>query len=351
MVIALDAMGGDRAPEAIVAGALAVAPQVQGELVLVGPAERITALLPTGRARPANLRVVDAPQVVGMGEDAGRAVKSKPDSSLAICVNLVRDGEADAAVSAGNSGAFMFLAQLRLRNIPGLQRSAIAATIPGLGGHRILIDAGANMDCRPLHLAQFGLMGSVYAEYVLGRQDPRVGLLSIGEESGKGDELTRAAHKLLKAAPLNFIGNVEGNRIFDEDVDVIVADGFAGNVLIKVLEGTAGFVYASLRRELKADARSRLGGLLARPGLRRLKDVANYEAYGGALLLGVKGICVVCHGRSSGRAIENAVLMAQRAIAGRVLDHLAEGLERLAAAVGSPETGGPETGSGPETAY
>ena len=337
MVIAVDAMGGDRAPEAIVAGALAAAPQVEGEVVLVGPAERITGLLPSGRALPANLRVVDAPQVIGMGEDAGRAARSKPDSSLAVCVNLVRDGEADAAVSAGNSGAFMFLAQLRLRNVSGLQRSAIATPFPGLGGQRILIDAGANMDCRPLHLAQFGLMGSVYAEYALGRQDPRVGLLSIGEEASKGDELTRAAHKLLKAAPVNFIGNVEGNHVFDEGVDVIVADGFAGNVVLKVTEGMGQFVFSMVRQELKRDWRSRLGGRLVRSGLRRVRALGDYEAYGGALLLGVNGICVVCHGHSSGKAIENAVLVAQRAVAGRVLDHLAEGLQRLAAAVGSEE--------------
>lgn len=339
MVIAVDAMGGDKAPEAIVHGALAAAPQVQGEVVLVGPAERITALLPTGRACPANLRVVDAPQIIGMGEDPGRAARAKPDSSLAVCVNLVRDGEADAAVSAGNSGAFMFLAQLRLRNIPGLQRSAIATPFPGLDGQRILIDAGANMDCRPLHLAQFGLMGSVYAEYALGRQDPRVGLLSIGEEPSKGDELTRAAHKLLKAAPVNFIGNVEGNHVFDENLDVIVADGFAGNVVLKVTEGMSQFIFRTVRQELKADWRSRLGGLLVRPGLRRVRALGDYEAYGGALLLGVKGICVVCHGRSSARAIENAVLVAQRAVAGRVLEHLAEGLQRLAAAVGTEESG------------
>jgi glycerol-3-phosphate acyltransferase PlsX len=334
MLIALDAMGGDNAPEAIVAGALAAAPQVRGELALVGPAERITALLPAGRARPENLRIVDAPQVVGMGEDAGRAVKSKPDSSLAVSVNLVRDGEADAAVSAGNSGAFMFVAQLRLRNLPGLQRTAIAATFPGFGGQRIVIDGGANMDCRPFHLAQFGLMGSVYAEYALGRKDPRVGLLSVGEENSKGDELTRAAHKLLRAAPINFIGNIEGNHIFDENVDVIVSDGFAGNVVLKVTEGTSQFLFACLRRELQSDWRSRLGGALVRSALRRVRDLGNYEVYGGALLLGVKGLCVVCHGRSSARAIENGVLVAQRAVEGRVLEHMAEGLQRFAAAVG-----------------
>lgn len=337
MVIAVDAMGGDKAPEAIVAGAVAAARQVEGEIALVGPADRLTALLPTGRAAAPNLRLVDAPQVIGMGEDPGRAARTKPDSSLAVCVNLVRDGVADAAVSAGNSGAFLFLAQLGLRNIPGLQRSAIAAPLPGLNGHRVLIDAGANMDCRPLHLAQFGLMGSVYAEYALGRQDPRVGLLSIGEEPSKGDELTRAAHKLLRAAPVNFIGNIEGNHLFEEDVDVIVADGFAGNVVLKVAEGTAGLLFSLLRTELQSGPCSRLGGLMVRPGLERIRALGDYAAYGGALLLGVKGICVVCHGRSSARAIENAVLVAQRAVQGQVLAHLAEGLQRLNAAVGGEE--------------
>ncbi|HEY3398300.1 MAG TPA: phosphate acyltransferase PlsX [Armatimonadota bacterium] len=337
MVIAVDAMGGDNAPEAVVAGALRAAPQVPGEVILVGPAERIEALLPPERSRPANLRVVDAPQVIGMGENAGRAARSKPDSSLAVAVNLVRDGVADAAVSAGNSGAFMFLAQVRLRNLPGLQRSAIAVPLPGPSGPRIMLDAGANMDCKPIHLAQFGLMGSVYAEYALGRAEPRVGLLSIGEEPSKGDELTRAAHKLLQAAPINFVGNVEGSDVLTGDCDVIVADGFAGNVVLKVAEGVAKWQYTLVQQEGRRDLRSRLGRLLLQPALRRVLGKLDHANYGGALLLGVQGICIVGHGCSNARAIENAILMAQRAAESNVLQHLSEGLQRLAAAVGTEE--------------
>jgi len=331
MVIAVDAMGGDHAPEAIVTGALRSAPQVQGEIALVGAGERLEALLPGGSSRPRNIRVVDAPEVIGMGEDPGKAVRAKPDSSLAVCVNLLRDGEADAAVSAGNSGAFMFLAQVRLRKLPGLQRSAIAVLLPGPDKPRILLDAGANTDCKPLHLAQFGMMGSVYCEYALGRRDPKVALLSIGEEPGKGDELTRAAHDLLRAAPLNFVGNVDGDKVLNADVDVIVCDGFVGNVVLKVAEGTGDWLMSLLRRELRAGLRARLGAFLLLPSLRRIQATTDYATYGGALLLGVRGICVVSHGRSSARAIENAILVAQRAVLGGVVEHLAEGLGRMAA--------------------
>lgn len=334
MVIAVDAMGGDAAPEAVVAGALLAAPQVEGTVILVGPAERIEKLL-RGQSRPANLRVVDAPQVIGMDEDPGRAARNKPDSSLAVTVNLVRDGEADAAVSAGNSGAFMFLSQVRLRTLAGLQRPAIAVPMPGPRGARIMLDAGANVDCRPRHLAEFALMGSIYAEYALGRADPKVALLSIGEESSKGNEVTRAAHELLRqpSSPVHFVGNVEGTEVLSGDVDVVVADGFVGNVVLKVTEGVAHFLMDGLREEASRGLRNRLGALLMRPALRRLRRKLDYADYGGALLLGVNGICVVAHGRSSDRAICNAILVAQRAVAGGVRERLAEGLQRLATVV------------------
>lgn len=333
MVIAVDVMGGDFAPAAVVTGALQSATRIESDIMLVGRAEQIEMLLPGGRSRPANLRIADASQVIGMEEDPGRAARSKPNSSLAVAVNLVRDGEADAVVSAGNSGAFMFLAQVRLRSMAGLQRPAIAVPLPGPDGPRYLLDGGANVDCKPIHLVQFGLMGSIYAECALGRPQPRVGLLSIGHEPGKGDELTRGAYRLLQAAPLNFIGNIEGNRIFSEEVDVIVADGFVGNVVLKVSEGAAQMFLGSLRKQLKTGLRSRLGAWLARPALERSKVEWDYAAYGGALLLGVNGICVVCHGRSTARAIENAILVAEQAVVSQVRERLAEGLERLEAAV------------------
>ena len=337
MVIAVDAMGGDAAPEAIVAGTLAAAPLVGGTILLVGPSERLEALLPA--VRPPNLRVVDAPQVIGMDEDPGRAIKAKPDSSLAITVNLVRDGEAEAAVSAGNSGAFMFLAHVRLRPMANVSRPAIAAPLPGRQGPRILLDAGANMDCRPRHLAEFALMGSIYAERVFGRTRPKVGLLSIGEESCKGNELTRAAHELLALpdGPVNFVGNIEGDDVLNTDIDVVVADGFAGNVVLKVAEGTAQFILDGVQTESQKSLRTRLGAWLIRPATRRVERYLDHAEYGGALLLGVNGICVVGHGRSNARAICNAILMAERAVAGGVREQLAEGLQRLATAVADAE--------------
>jgi glycerol-3-phosphate acyltransferase PlsX len=303
---------------------------VAGEIVLVGPQERLQALLSAAPSHSHNLRIVDAPQVVEMDESPNRALRSKPDSSLVRAIDLVRAGEADAAVSAGNSGAFMFAAQLRLRNLPGLQRCAIAVPFPGQGGPRILIDGGANMDCRPEHLAQFGIMGSMYAEAALNRKRPRVGLLSIGHENSKGDSLTLAAHQLLAHTPINFIGMVEGDQLFGEGVDVIVADGFVGNVALKVAEGAAHLLMTAIREGTMANWRGRLGGWLLRPVFRSLHKQLDYAAYGGALLLGVKGLCVVCHGRSNAVAIENAVLAAKRAIEGRVTEHLAEGLGNLA---------------------
>lgn len=343
MVIAVDAMGGDAAPEVVVAGALEAASQVRGEIILVGPAERLERLLPA--KRPPNLRVADAPQVIGMDEDPGRAVKSKPDSSLAVTVNLVRDGEADAAVSAGNSGAFMFLAQVRLRPMAHVSRPAIAVPMPGPRGARILLDAGANVDCRPRHIVEFALMGAIYAEYALGRKNPRVALLSIGEEACKGDESTRKAHELLQmpSAPIDFVGNLEGNGLLSSDVDVVVADGFVGNVVLKVTEGVAQFLLEGLRREAARSLRTRLGALLMRPALRRVKRQLDYADYGGALLLGVNGICVVSHGRSNARAICNAILVAQRAVAGGVRERLAEGLERWAATVTDSESQATQT--------
>ena len=324
MVIADDAMGGDAAPEAIVAGTLAAAPLVGGTILLVGPSERLEALLPA--VRPPNLRVVDAPQVIGMDEDPGRAIKAKPDSSLAITVNLVRDGEAEAAVSAGNSGAFMFLAHVRLRPMANVSRPAIAAPLPGRQGPRILLDARANM-------------GSIYAERVFGRTRPKVGLLSIGEESCKGNELTRAAHELLALpdGPVNFVGNIEGDDVLNTDIDVVVADGFAGNVVLKVAEGTAQFILDGVQTESQKSLRTRLGAWLIRPATRRVERYLAHAEYGGALLLGVNGICVVGHGRSNARAICNAILMAERAVAGGVREQLAEGLQRLATAVADAE--------------
>jgi glycerol-3-phosphate acyltransferase PlsX len=230
----------------------------------------------------------------------------------------------------------MLASQLQLRNLPGLQRPAIAVLMPGPDGDRILIDGGANMDCRPSHLAQFGMMGSIYAEHALKRDNPRVGLLSIGHEPRKGDSLTLAAHSLLEAAPINFIGNVEGDQLLGAGVDVVVADGFVGNVALKVTEGVAHFISSYLKEGIRASWVHRLGALLLKRVFHGLRSKMDYAAYGGALMLGVQGICVVCHGRSNALAIENALRVAQGAVQGQVREHLAEGIARLAEVVPAP---------------
>ena len=250
MIIAVDAIGGDFAPEQIVQGALRCLPQVAADIVLVGHPEQITPHLP-GRGKDIpRLRIVEASTVVGMEDDVTRILRNRSDSSLAVAVNMVSTGNADAAVSAGNAGAFMARAHVRLGTVAGLRRPAIAVLLPRRPCEQVLIDGGANVDCQPIHLAQFGLMGSIYAQYALKIDEPRVGLLSIGHEPSKGNDLTQASYELLSRAPINFIGNVEGDDIFTDKVDVIVADGFAGNVAIKAVEGTFQFAVSEIRSQI-----------------------------------------------------------------------------------------------------
>ena len=265
-------------------------------------------------------------------EDSPRvALRTKQDSSMAQAVNMVASGEAAACVSAGNSGAFMGLCTTRLKCIPGIDRPAIASFVPTAAGPRIVLDAGANTDCKPIYLQQFGIMGSVYAEFALGREKPRVGLLSIGTEAHKGDELTLAAMPLLQQAPINFIGNVEGDQVFGDEVDVIVCDGFVGNVLLKVAEGVAGMVMAGIKQVAAQGTRAALGALLMRPAFTDLRRKFDYRTYGGALLLGINGICVVCHGKSDADAIKNALLVAERSVKVGVVQQVRETCASMAA--------------------
>jgi len=310
--IAVDAMGGDRGPGEIVAGALAA--RGDGiEPILFGDS--------TIEARGLELRATTS--VIEMHEKPAEAVRAKPDSSLVTAVKAVADGEADAVVSAGNTGAMLAAGLLELRRIPGVMRPAIAVPIPAERGPSVLLDAGANADARPEHILQFATMGSVFAQEILGIDRPQVRLLSIGEEREKGNQLTLEAHELLAASDLDFAGNTEGRDILRGAADVVVTDGFTGNVVLKTLEGTIRTILEALRAEITATPRGKAGGLLIRPAARRLRHRLDPDTYGGAYLLGLRGLAVIAHGNSSQTAIANAIRLAARGVDHDVVGRLA----------------------------
>jgi glycerol-3-phosphate acyltransferase PlsX len=329
--VAVDALGGDRAPEEIVAGAGEAASGVV-EPVLYGPAGLGTLGLPH----------VETEGSIGMDDHAVEAVRARPGSSLVRAVRAVADGEADAVVSAGNTGAMLAASLLHLRRLPGVHRPGIAIVIPTRRGPSVLIDAGANADARPEHLLHFAHMGTVFAEEILDIVEPRVRLLSIGEEDEKGDQLTLEAHRHLRASDLRFLGNTEGRALLEGAADVVVADGFTGNVALKTLEGTIQTLLGDLREELASSVRGRLGGLLIRPAAGRIRARLDPETYGGGYLLGLTGLVVVAHGSSSRHAVANAIRMAARGVehdlVGRLQGRLASGV----LASGGPTTLTPE---------
>lgn len=317
VTIAVDAMGGDRAPAETVAGAVIAAGQGI-QVLLCGRREPIEAEL--GRSRP-GIEILDAPDVIEPGAEPAAAVRAMPDSSLVAACRAVRDGRAQGAVSAGPTGAMMAACLLRMGRIERVSRPGIAVPLPARGAPCVLIDAGANADAKPLHLLQFGIMGSVFARDVLGVASPRVGLLSIGEESSKGTAVTQEAHRLLGAAPMiEFAGNCEGRDVLTGEFQVVVADGFTGNVLLKGLEGAASVLFGELRAAASSSLRGRLGGLLLLPALREVRDRTDPATYGGAYLLGVRGLAVVSHGNSGRRAIANAIAYAARGAAAGVVE-------------------------------
>jgi glycerol-3-phosphate acyltransferase PlsX len=322
--VAVDALGGDHAPVEIVAGALE-AHSSEIEPILFGPSG-----LETG-----GLTLVACDDAIAMDEHPVEAVRSKPGSSLVKAVRAVGDGEAEVVVSAGSTGAVLAASLFHIRRLPGVYRPGIAVVIPGRSGPTVLIDAGANADARPEHLLQFGHMGVVLAEDVLGIADPEVRLLSIGEEDEKGNELTLAAAALLRDNGLRFAGNTESRRLLEGETDVIVADGFTGNIALKALEGTIRSVMQSLRGEIESSLTTRLGGLLIRPAARRVRDRLDAETYGGGYLLGLRGLVVIAHGSSSRRAIANAIRYAATGVEHDVVAKLAARLPaRVAADVG-----------------
>jgi glycerol-3-phosphate acyltransferase PlsX len=324
-------MGGDHAPSVVVEGALAAARHLPIHVHLVGPREVVAREVgrhADGGSLP--VTVVDAPDVIGMAEAPAAALRRKPRASIRVAADLVARGEAVALVSAGSTGATVMAAYGALGLLPGVDRPALATAIPTRQRPAVLLDAGANVECRPQHLLQFAAMGSVYAQVALGIERPRVGLLSIGEEETKGNDLIREAHRLLKAGALNFIGNVEGRDVYAGLADVIVCDGFTGNVALKISEGLVDVVEHLLGEELQATFSGRMGYLFSLRAFRRFRKRLDYSEYGGAPLLGVNGLCVVGHGRSSVKAIRNAVAMAHRFASSGALGRLEHGIRSVA---------------------
>ena len=323
--IAVDAMGGDRAPEEVVAGAV-MAARDGVRVLLVGHEPSLREQL-AAHDPVEGVELVAAGEVIGSDEEPAAAVRAKPDASLVVACSLVRQGRAQGAVSAGSTGAMLAASLLRMGRIPGVLRPGIGVLLPTPGSPCLLIDAGANVDCRPEQLVQFAVMGSLFCEDVLAVARPRVALLSIGEEASKGDTRTVEAHPLLAAAAgLNFIGNCEGRDALTGAVDVMVTDGFAGNVLLKGLEGAGTALVAEIRQAARSGLRARAGGLLLAPALRERLRRSDPETYGGAYLLGVRGLSVVAHGNSSRRAIANAITYAARGVAAGVVERLTERL-------------------------
>jgi glycerol-3-phosphate acyltransferase PlsX len=322
MKIAVDAMGGDNAPEEIVAGAVEAAREYNIHVILVGYRERIEHELKKYQIKNLPIYIQHASEVVGMDDSPSKALRRKKNSSLKVAIDLVRDGRAQGVISAGNSGAAMALAMFTLKKLENIDRPAIVTNLPTIKGSTVILDVGGNVDCKPLHLAQFAVMGSVYATYILGKSVPRVGLLSNGEESSKGNELTRETDALLKNSSLNYVGYIEGGDIFPGDIDVIVCDGFIGNIVLKTSEGLALAMTEILKKELSANLKSKLGAWLSKDALRRLKAKIDYKEYGGAPLLGVNGNCFICHGSSCRKAIKNAIRLSTEFARQRVNDHL-----------------------------
>ena len=323
--LAVDAMGGDHAPEVVVAGAVAAAGELGAEIILVGPEKRIRQELAKHGSSGARLAIVHAEDVVGMAEHAAAAVRQKPRSSIAVGVNLVREGRADGFVSAGNSGAVMATALFRLGRIEGIERPAIGTVYPTTSGKCFILDIGANADCRPEYLLQFAAMGSAYMEKIHGVAKPKVGLLSNGEEETKGNALAQASYPLLKASGLNFVGNVEGKDIPHGTADVVVTDGFVGNVVIKLSEGVGSALFDILRAELTSSLVSKLAALALKPAFRRVRKRLDYTEYGGAPLLGVNGVVVIAHGRSNAVAIKNALRVAKQSVDQKLVEAIRAG--------------------------
>lgn len=310
MKIALDAMGGDHAPHVEVEGAVLAAKEFGSQVILVGDRNVVEKELSEHNAGSLPISVRQASEVIGMDESPSKALRKK-DSSMRVAFDLVKNGEASAVVSAGNSGAAMAMAMFVLRKLEGVDRPAIATVMPTLKGACVVLDVGANVDCKPSHLVQFAIMGDVYAQFILKKERPSVGLLSNGEEESKGTDVTRETHAILKQLPMNYIGYIEGRDIFAGNADVVVCDGFVGNVVLKTSEGLADAIGQMLKEEISKSPLAKLGYLLSKGAFGRFKKKVDYSEYGGAPLLGIDGVGIIGHGGSTPKAIKNAIRVAQ----------------------------------------
>jgi glycerol-3-phosphate acyltransferase PlsX len=327
MRIALDAMGGDFGPAVVVEGAVAAARELGIASVLVGDRAAVEREIVRLRAQDLPLTIQHASQVVGMAEPPVQALRRKRDSSLRVAADLVKAGECQALVSAGNTGAAMAIGMFVLGVLPGVERPAIATALPSLGGFTVLLDAGANVDPKPRHLFQWAVMGHVYSRDIIGKDNPRVGILSVGEEEGKGNDLVKEAYDQLRGSSINFIGNVEGRDIYNGRCDVVVTDGFTGNVCLKVSESLAEMLTSMIREELTRDALSKVGAALSQRAFARMKRRVDYTEMGGAPLLGINGASIICHGASPVKAIKNALRVATEWVRNDVNEHIKTALE------------------------
>ncbi|HVP90386.1 MAG TPA: phosphate acyltransferase PlsX [Terriglobales bacterium] len=321
MRIAVDAMGGDFGPKVTVEGAVRAAEDFGLEVLLVGIEPQIRKEYDRLAPKPGLATIVDAPEAIGMGEGL-RAFRKKKASSIRVGAQLVKDGQASAFVSMGNTGAVVYISREVLGALPGVDRPALALLVPGVAGPTLLIDVGANANCQPHNLVQFAVMGRTFMESIMGIADPRVGLMSIGEENTKGNDLVRATFERLQAAPLRFIGNVEGKDLFSGAADVIVSDGFTGNVALKVSEGVVESVLSMAKHEITKNIFAKLGYVLMKRHLKKIYKKIDYTEYGGAQLLGVRGVCVIGHGRSNARAVRNAVARGREFVENRVTERI-----------------------------
>jgi glycerol-3-phosphate acyltransferase PlsX len=338
MKIALDAMGGDFAPKNTIAGAVEALRENSQitRLFLVGDTGRITAELASHNFQDPRIEIVHASQVVDMSDGAVESVRRKKDSSVSRAVDLVKNGDAEAIVSAGHTGAAVAATTIKLRTLPGVERPGIASLIPTESNVFVLIDAGANIDARPIHLLQYAIMGSVYSKQVLGYENPAIGLMSIGDEDVKGSDFTKEVFKLLKDSKLNFRGNVEGHDLFENPVEVVLCDGFVGNVVLKTCEAIAGAIFEWLKHELQQSPMRMAGAYIAKGAFKAIKKKTNYEEYGGSPLLGVNGICIIAHGSSTPKAIKNAIRVAGEGIQQQINPHIVAEIKKYHDAIPAP---------------
>ena len=327
MRVALDAMGGDDAPCSIVAGAIQAARELDCGLILVGDQNLVQSELEKYKNIPKSISVHHAGSYVRMDESAAISIRKKKDASVAICADLCREGIADAMVTAGHTGAAVVACTLKLRLLEGIERPGIGILFPTLGTPTFLIDVGANIDTKPIHLLQYAFMGDVYFRYLLRKNRPSIGILNIGEEESKGTEFIKEAHQLLSKSRLHFIGNVEGRDIFNGRVDIVVCDGFVGNVVLKVSESIADVIGKLLKQELRKNPMTQLGAFLAKPAFNALRKEIDYAEQGGAPLLGIQGTCIICHGSSNARAIKNAIRVSAEFVKYEINQHIIEALQ------------------------